>query len=127
MMSPEEKRDLICEALADAKAVDLVVMDVREVTILADYFVIGTGTSSLHIAAIGSGVREHMKRDHGVNCQPEGERESNWVILDYGDVVVHLFSEAMRGLYGLEKLWHTAKQHRWEDPSAPTEPAEQPS
>ncbi|NCO37212.1 MAG: ribosome silencing factor [Armatimonadetes bacterium] len=127
MMSPEHKRDLVCEALAAAKAVDLVVLDVHEVTILADYFVMGTGTSSLHIAAIGSSVREHMKRTHGINCQPEGDRESNWVILDYGDLVVHLFSDEMRSLYGLEKLWHTAKQHRWEDPAAAVEPAEQPS
>ena len=106
--TPEEKRDWIVAALVDAKAQDLCALDVREVTILADYFLLATGTSSVHIRSVGRAVKDRLKQEHGLNCQPEGNEDSNWVVLDYGDVVAHIFSQETREFYSLEKLWNKA-------------------
>lgn len=119
-MTAEEKRDLLCTALADAKALDLVILEVKEITILADYFILATATSSVHGTAIGKGVRQRLKQDYGLSCVPEGDQESNWTIMDYGDVVTHVLSQEMREFYALEKLWARAKTWAWEEQSERT-------
>lgn len=124
-LSAEETRDRVCEALAEAKATDLLVLEVKNVTVLADYFILATATSTVHGAAIGRNVRETMKREHRRNCVPEGHQDSNWIILDYGDVVAHVQSAERREFYSLDKLWSKAKAYPWEDTLAP--PATSPS
>lgn len=106
------KLQLVCAALTDAKANALRVLDVRAVTTLADYFVIATGTSSVHINSITEGVREKL-REHGYRARPEGKSESSWTLLDYGDVIAHVFSEDLRTLYDLEHLWGDAVASDW--------------
>lgn len=114
------KLQLVCDALTDAKAHALRVLDVRGVTTLADYFVIATGTSSVHINAITEGVQEQL-RAHGYRARPEGKGESSWTLLDYGDVIAHVFSEDLRALYDLEHLWGDAVASDWtESDGAPS-------
>lgn len=112
-LTAREKLTVLCHALVDAKALDIVVLEVTDITILADYFVVATATSSVHGNAIGRGVRQELKQGHGLRCIPEGDQESDWIVMDYGDVIAHVMSPKLREFYSLEKLWGKAKQWRW--------------
>ena len=104
-----EERALIAEAaLVDHRAVEVVVLDMRQVTPITDYFLICHGTSSVHIQSLAEAVREAFK-ERGIRpFGAEGEKEGRWVLLDYGDLVVHVFSEEDRQFYDLERLWSDA-------------------
>ena len=85
-------------------------LDVQEVTILADYFVICTGNSQRQIRALAGDLARQLKADVGRPLNTEGDPESGWVLVDYGAVIVHVFSAEMRQLYDLEEFWQDAKQ-----------------
>ena len=105
-----QKLALFCRELADnKKADDIVILDVRGLTTLADYFVMCSGTSTTHIQSIAEGVRERLRERAGLRAKPEGDAASCWVILDYGDVILHIFDEETREFYDLERLWADAK------------------
>jgi ribosome-associated protein len=92
------------------KAEDIVLMDLRESTVIADYFVICTGTSERQLKAVIGRVRDHLKKDYGVlPLHVEGDGRSGWTLLDYNSVVVHVFSEELRHYYDLEGVWQDAK------------------
>jgi ribosome-associated protein len=104
-----EKLALITDALEDKRAVDLVVLDVSHLTQMTDYMVVCTGTSNIHIRALADGVLEKMK-DAGVKgVRAEGYNDARWVLIDYGDVVLHIFAETEREFYQLEKFWRDAR------------------
>lgn len=109
----EEKLRLICEAADEMKARDIIVLDVRGQTIIADFFVMCSGTSLTHIQSIAEGVRDHLREDARERAKPEGDAQSYWVILDYSDVILHVFSEETREFYDLESLWSDAKITKW--------------
>ena len=91
--------------MEDKKAVDVEVMDLGGKTLMADYFILCTGTSRAHVHAIVDGVAEAMK-EHGIRGgRREGYTQARWVLLDYGDVIVHIFAEDERKFYDLESLW----------------------
>ena len=93
---------------AEAKAEDIVLLDVRRATYLADYFVICTGTSDRHLAALAERIREQAD---GLGVQPdhvEGTADSGWLLLDFGDVIMHLFSRDLREFYRLDRVWPDA-------------------
>lgn len=93
----------------DRKAMDLVLLDVSQLTSFADYFIICSGRSSRQVQGIADAVRSKL-RDLGVRPYGvEGEREGQWVLLDYGDVIMHIFYEPVRAFYDLESLWSDAK------------------
>jgi ribosome-associated protein len=93
---------------AEAKAEDIVLLDVRRSTYIADYFVICTATSERHLAALGDRIREQA-RDLGVDpTHIEGTPDSGWLLIDYGDVILHLFSATLREFYHIEKVWSDA-------------------
>lgn len=101
----------ICQAAEDTKASDLLVLDLRKQTSFADYLIICSGTSNRQIEAIADNVRK-LVRDK-LNRRPlgiEGMANSSWVLLDYGDVVLHIFVSESRAFYRLEGLWHDAKR-----------------
>ena len=104
-MSSDKPVDIIVEILEDAKGKDLCVLDVREITSIADYMVVVSGTSDRHIKGMStqliSGLREHGYRPLCV----EGEEDREWILVDYGDVVIHLMQQKTRDFYQLEKLW----------------------
>ncbi len=93
---------------AEAKAENVVLLDVRRATYLADFFVICSATSERHLTAVSERIRE-LSRAHGVELgHVEGTPESGWVLIDFGDVILHIFSAALRDFYHLERVWSEA-------------------
>lgn len=92
----------------DKKAYDLVVMEVGELTSIADFFVICTGRSDTQVQAIAQNVRDNLEAEGMRPLAVEGYTHGQWVVLDFGDVVVHVFNEPVRHFYDLERLWARA-------------------
>ena len=102
------------QAALDKKAEDVVVLDLRHAGGFTDYFVICTGANARQIHAIADSVRETLKRD--LDERPalaEGVDKSEWILLDYFNFVVHVFSRECRAFYGLERLWGNAERHEF--------------
>lgn len=99
----------------DNEGRDIVVLDMRDLTPLFDYFVIATGTSRRQLHAMSEEI-DHMLEDvlGDKRMGIEGYQESRWILLDYGTVVIHLFDESSRQFYALENLWAEAKKMAWE-------------
>ena len=96
----------VCKALADKRGKDIVALYVREKTDLCDYFVIVSGSNAPQIRAMGERVEELVERDLGiVPSRTEGVRDGRWAVVDYGDVIVHIFNDETRLFYHLERLW----------------------
>jgi ribosome-associated protein len=95
-------------AASDKKAVDLRILDLRKVSSFADFFVICTGTSDPHLKAIGTGIREKLRDDLGLTAHADGFPASQWVVLDYSGVIIHIFQPDKRAFYDLESLWRDA-------------------
>jgi ribosome-associated protein len=98
------------EAAAEKKAVDLKVLDVREISSFTDYFLICSGTSSRHIQSISDEIDRRMRLAGLRALHIEGYNHAEWVLMDYGEFVVHIFSERCRTFYDLERLWRTARR-----------------
>jgi ribosome-associated protein len=98
----------IIDALSEKQAEDILLLDIREVASFADYFVIASAGSSRQMEAALESVDQALKPDRPALLGREGEPESGWVLLDYGDVIVHLFAPDERAYYDLEGLWHAA-------------------
>lgn len=100
---------LAASAAVSKKAIDPVVLDVAETLVITSYFVIVSGKSDRQVAAIAEQVEEALRSKAGVKpIGREGEREGKWVLLDFGDVVVHIFQPEERDFYRIEKLWPDA-------------------
>jgi ribosome-associated protein len=87
-----------------------VLLDIRKVASFSDYFVIATASNSRHMRALVETLDKELRSEGGGSLHREGERDSGWVLVDYGDVILHLFSPDQRARYGLEELWEAAKQ-----------------
>lgn len=98
----------IVEIAEDKQATDIVLLDLRSLRIFADFFVICNGESDRQLKAILDAIDSGVDAEFGLEAKPEGQTQSGWVLLDYGDVVVHIFSKEMRSFYALERLWHEA-------------------
>ncbi len=103
------------EALEDKKAVDVRVIDISGVSVLADYFVIANGTNKNQIQAMADEVENKMGRAGYAVKEVEGYSAANWVLMDFGDVIVHIFGGENRLLYDLERIWRDGKQITPED------------
>jgi ribosome-associated protein len=104
-----EKARLIVEISSDKLASDITLLDTRKVSSLTDYFVIVSGESVRQLASISDEIERSLKKD-GINLfQREGTASSGWMLLDYGDVIVHVFSSPERDHYKLDELWSAAK------------------
>ena len=98
------------DVIADRKGEDVLLLDIRDVTILADYFVIGSAVSKRQTRAMVNGIIEETKENFDTKpLRVEGEPESGWVLMDYGAVVVHLFAPEARDYYDLEGFWEDAR------------------
>lgn len=97
-------------AADDKKAENVRILDLRKISSFADYFVICSGTSEPHLKAIGSEVREKLRGDLGLTAPADGFPASQWVVLDYGGVIVHIFRPDKRAFYDLEALWRDAPE-----------------
>jgi ribosome-associated protein len=94
---------------SDKKASDVIVLDVRDVTTIADFFVVCSGNNSRQIQAIAEAIDEGLGQQGGRLLHREGDAETGWVLLDFGDVIVHIFAPKEREYYRLERLWNEAK------------------
>jgi ribosome-associated protein len=105
-LTPEQMVEAVAGYAADKKAIEVVALDVREVLGYTDYFVVCSGNTDRQTKAIHDGVHAGMKKDHGVlPRRVEGITEARWILMDYLDVVVHVFTPETRGFYGLERIW----------------------
>jgi ribosome-associated protein len=100
----------IVDVIADRKGEDVLLLDIRDISILADYFVIGSAVSTRQTKAMVNSIIEETKEDFDTKpLRVEGEPESGWVLMDYGAVVVHLFAPEARDYYDLEGFWEDAR------------------
>ena len=103
------KAQIACKAIDDKKGQDIKVIDIHNVSVIADYFVIASGTNSNQVQAIVDNVEEQLGRAGFEAKQIEGNRNSSWILMDYGDVIVHVFDEENRLFYDLERIWRDGK------------------
>ena len=96
-------------ALEDKKAEDIRVINIETVSVIADYFIIATGTNANQIKAMADEVEEKLGRAGFMLKQKEGYEHANWVLLDFGDVIVHIFDKENRFFYDLERIWRDGK------------------
>jgi len=104
-MEADQLKQIIETALDDLKAVNTVVMDVTDLTDVMDYLVIASGTSNRHVKSLASNVCMEAKKEGARPIGVEGEDAGEWVLVDFGDIVVHVMLPATRDLYDLERLW----------------------
>lgn len=97
--------DKIVEALEDKKAKDINIIDIKDISTLADFFVVCNGTSTTHIKALADEVEFKLSEKGKSFLHKEGYDTARWILLDYGDVIVHIFHEEDRSFYNLERLW----------------------
>jgi ribosome-associated protein len=107
-LTTEEKRALISQIVADRKAMDVVVLDMADASSITDYFFICSGGSQRQVQAIADAIDEQLKQAGSTSLGVEGYREGHWILMDYGDVIVHVFSQETRDFYDLERLWANA-------------------
>ncbi|MBA3513866.1 MAG: ribosome silencing factor [Pyrinomonadaceae bacterium] len=98
------------QAANDKKALDLVVLDLREIATFTDYFVIVSGNNERQVQAISDEVFERLKKSGTAAARVEGYKSAEWILLDYGDFIVHVFSDKARKFYDLERLWRESKR-----------------
>lgn len=98
------------EILDNKKGIDIKVVYIKDVSILSDYLVIATGTSSTHVKSLAEEVEFQLKKLGIVPTHIEGHRSNSWILIDYGNVIVHVFSEDTRKFYDLERLWKDGKE-----------------
>jgi ribosome-associated protein len=110
--SPEldERIMMAIEAAGEKKATEIVVLDLHEIASFTDYFVITSGTNERQVQAISDGIVETLKKAGTPALRVEGYKTAEWILVDYGDFVVHVFDEKARRFYDLERLWRESKR-----------------
>ena len=99
----------VCAALDDKKAEDIKVIDIKDVSVIADYFIVASGSNQNQLQAMQDAVDEVLYKN-GIHAkQIEGNRNSTWILMDYEDIIIHLFSEEDRLFYDLERIWKDGK------------------
>ncbi len=109
-LTPEQIVEIACRALDEKKARDIRVLHTAEQTVLADYFVICNGTSSTHIKALVDEVDRQLSEAGEPPIRREGMRSDIWVLMDFGSVIVHIFTDEARKFYNLERLWSDSEE-----------------
>jgi len=105
----------ICKAASNVKANNIIIMDMRGIMFSTDYFVVCNAATSTQVRAIADNIEEELEKDNRTFNHREGYREGEWILLDYGDVVAHIFRTESRDYYALEKLWGDAEIKNYED------------
>ncbi len=110
--SSEELLERILTSLTEDKAEDIVRIDLRGKSAMADYMVVCSGRSNRQVAAISEHLADDLKQGFGIASKMEGKDQSDWVLIDAGDVIVHVFRPEVRAFYQLEKMWLDMAAHR---------------
>lgn len=105
----DKRVNIITEASLDKKAFDIKVLDIRELTTVADYFIIASGNSTIQTSTIADEIEWKMEEAGYDLLSKEGKQSARWILLDFGDIIVHVFHKEDREFYNLEKLWIDAK------------------
>ncbi len=114
VIDPMELAREAAQAAEDKKGLDVLILDITQISTVADYFVLSTGNSSTQVKAIADHVEEKLTEAGIKPLRREGVREGRWILLDYGDVVVHVFQQEDRAYYNLERLWGDAQVVNYE-------------
>lgn len=109
MNMEKEMARLACKALEDKKGQDIKIIDIHEVSVIADYFIIASGSNPNQVQAMVDNVEEQLGRAGYEAKQIEGSKNSSWILMDYGDLIVHIFDEENRLFYDLERIWRDGK------------------
>lgn len=110
MTEIDRRLSIIVKACDDKKAFNIKVLDIKKITSIGDYFVIASGNSTSQVSAIADEVEEKMKREGFDLYQKEGGNSARWILLDYGDIIVHVFHKEEREFYNLERLWSDSEE-----------------
>jgi len=108
-LDPAQLAKAVVDVASDKKAADIMLLDIRDVTTIADYFVICNGNNLRQVQAIADAIDDELKKQGAQVLHREGTAETGWVLLDFGDVIVHIFGAKEREYYRLERLWSEAK------------------
>lgn len=100
---------LVFEALEEKKGEDIRVIEIKDISIIADYFIIANGANALQVDALVDSVKDKLGRNGYEPLRVEGVKSASWILMDYGDVVVHIFSKEDRLFYNLERIWRDGK------------------
>lgn len=117
-MADQKSKDMVklaYEALADKKAQDIKIINIEGVSVLADYFLIASGTNRNQVQAMADNVEEVLYKAGFPVKQTEGYNTANWVLMDYGDIIVHVFDSENRLFYDLERIWRDGRDVSIED------------
>ena len=106
---PLHRLNLIAQTLFDKKGFNILALDVRGISTMTDYFLIAEGEVEKHVITLGKAVAESLKKEGCLPLHSEGLAEGDWVVVDFSEIIVHLFTPAMREKYRLEGLWQEAK------------------
>lgn len=109
MLTSKTKALAMAGACSDKKALDIVTIDMKKMSSVCNYFLIASGTSTTHVRAIADNIVKKLKEKNEKLWHVEGQSEAHWILLDYGDVVGHIFLEETRRYYDLERLWGVKK------------------
>lgn len=110
-LAAKERVVLCVNAALEKKAKNLMILKVKEISAFTDYFIICSGASDRQVQALAAAIREKMKKSGGIlPLGVEGESHGQWILMDYGDVVIHIFYEPIREFYDIERLWSEAPQ-----------------
>ncbi|MDQ2886129.1 MAG: ribosome silencing factor [Chloroflexota bacterium] len=109
LLDPAQMARAAADAASDKKASDVLLLDVREITTIADYFVICSGNNARQIQAIADAVDEALREQGARPFNREGVADTGWLLLDFGDIIVHIFGPTEREYYRIERLWSEAK------------------
>ncbi len=104
----EKLLERILSSLDDDKAEDVVQIDLRGKTSIGDYMIVASGRSTRQVAAMSEKLMDRLKQEYGIGCKVEGKDTGDWVLIDSGDVIVHLFRPEVREFYQIEKMWQPA-------------------
>ncbi|HLY73399.1 MAG TPA: ribosome silencing factor [Planctomycetota bacterium] len=114
--TPRQLALIAAEICDDKKAKDIIILDVRKVTTISDYFIICSTSNERQARAIAEELRLKMRELGKVQMGVEGMQDGRWVLQDFADIVLHVFHESQREFYDIEGLWADAKQVRWKKP-----------
>jgi ribosome-associated protein len=106
----DKRLEIALRAASDKKATNMVVLDLREIASFTDYFILCSGRASRQVQAISDEVEEQLRKEGSKTSHIEGYQKADWVLMDYGDFVVHIFGQEARDFYNLERLWRDAKR-----------------
>lgn len=109
MNDSKQMARIAVEALRDKKAIDLKVIDISDVSVMADYFIIVSGSNRNQVQAMADNAQEMLGKAGYEPKQIEGYRSANWILMDYQDIIIHIFSEEDRLFYDLERIWRDGK------------------